>query len=287
MDIQGNSFFSELTAQIMSLGVFHFQDRGLDAYKPQFDIDILSPQRQQEVTDVVERLAHFQPTKIAIERRPDRQADIDQEYRAFLDGAFPLPGDEVYQLGFQLAQRLGHASIHCVDAWGRYYEPPLDLEAYAVNRTTQGLQHFLAEQFNFDLFRDLTTYTREHGQEGLMAQWQTAIQKVGESGDQAKTQRTLRETLLLGNREENIWRSHHPYLVGPFKIGVGKEYVGVDYVTAWYSRNLRIFANLQRITEAADERLLLIIGAGHLPILRHCVLGSPEYALVEVQDYLA
>jgi hypothetical protein len=287
MDRQSNSFFSELTAQIMLLGTFHFQDRGLDAYKPQLDVDILSPQRQQEVTDVVERLARFQPAKIAIERRPERQAEIDQEYRAYLGDAFPLPGDEVYQLGFQLAKRLGHASIHCVDAWGRYYEPPLDLEAYAANRTTRELQQLLAEQFDFDPFRDLMTYAREHGQEALLAQWQIALQKAGESGDQAKTQRTLRETLLLGNREEHIWRSHHPYLVGPFKIGVGNEYPGVDYVAAWYSRNLRIFANLQRLREAADDRILLIIGAGHLPILRHCVLTSPEYALVEVHDYLA
>jgi len=287
MDRQAHSFFSELTTQIMLLGTFHFQDRGLDAYKPQLDLDILSPQRQQEVTDVVERLARFQPTKIAIERRPDRQAEIDQEYRAYLGAAFPLPGDEVYQLGFQLAKRLGHASIYCVDAWGRYYKPPLDLEAYAANRTTRELQQLLAEQFDFDPFRDLMTYAQEHGQEALVAQWQIALQKAGESGDQTKMQQTLRETLLLGNREEHIWQSHDPYLVGPFKIGVGNEYPGVDYVTAWYSRNLRIFANLQRLREVADERILLIIGAGHLPILRHCVLASPEYALVEVQDYLA
>jgi len=287
MDRQAHSFFSELTAQILLLGTFHFQDRGLDAYTPQVDVAILSPQRQLEVTDVVERLARFQPTKIAIERRPDRQAEIDHEYRAYLGGAFPLPGDEVYQLGFQLAKRLGHASIHCVDAWGRYYQPPLDLEEYAANRTTRELQQLLAEQFEFDPFGDLMTYAQEHGQAALLAQWQSAIQKAGERGDQAKTQGTLRETLLLGNREETIWRSHQPYLVGPFKIGVGNEYPGVDYVTAWYSRNLRIFANLQRLIEAADERLLLIIGAGHLPILRQCVLAFPEYALVDVEDYLA
>ena len=76
------------------------------------------------------------------------------------------------------------------------------------------------------------------------------------------------------------------YLVDYFKLGIGDELPGVDWVTVWYSRNLRIFANLQRITETPDERILLIIGAGHLSILRHCVLASPEYDLVEVHDYL-
>ena len=71
-----------------------------------------------------------------------------------------------------------------------------------------------------------------------------------------------------------------------FKVGVGDEYIGADWATAWFNRNLRIFANLQRITERPDERILLVIGAGHVPILRHCVQASPEYELVEVQEYL-
>jgi hypothetical protein len=57
-------------------------------------------------------------------------------------------------------------------------------------------------------------------------------------------------------------------------------------VTAWYNRNLRIFRNLQRITDGPDERLLLLIGGGHVPILRHCAQASPEYELVEVTEYL-
>lgn len=55
---------------------------------------------------------------------------------------------------------------------------------------------------------------------------------------------------------------------------------------AWYNRNLRIFANLLRIIEREDERILLVIGSGHLGILRHAVETSPEYQLVEVEGYL-
>jgi hypothetical protein len=63
------------------------------------------------------------------------------------------------------------------------------------------------------------------------------------------------------------------------------DYPSADQIAGWYNRNLRIFANLQRITEVPDERII-IIGGGHLPILRHCVMASPEYNLVEVCDYL-
>jgi hypothetical protein len=129
-------------------------------------------------------------------------------------------------------------------------------------------------------------YAREHGQEHLLSQWSPRFQKLYEHGDGLNTQLTLREILLRANSEEHILKGHGHYLVDWFKVGVGNEYPGVDWVTAWYNRNLRIFANLQRITEAPDERILLIIGGGHLPILRHCVLASPEYHLVEVKEYL-
>ena len=54
-------------AQLLLLGTFHFKDAGLDGYKPKFDVDILSAERQQEVADVLDRLAAFAPTHIAVE----------------------------------------------------------------------------------------------------------------------------------------------------------------------------------------------------------------------------
>jgi hypothetical protein len=132
----------------------------------------------------------------------------------------------------------------------------------------------------------LAAFATQHGQTALMNEWWPRFEREAAAGDIRKTQQPLRDTLLAANSEASIHASHRPYLVDWFKIGAGSEYPGVDWVTAWYSRNLRIFANLQRITERADECLLLIIGAGHLPILRHCALCSPEYRLVEVADYL-
>ena len=60
----------------------------------------------------------------------------------------------------------------------------------------------------------------------------------------------------------------------------------VDQVTGgWYNRNLRIFANIHRIAEPGD-RILVIIGAGHVPIIRHAFRASPEFRLIEVGDVL-
>jgi hypothetical protein len=134
----------EPTARLMLLGTFHFRDAGLDRYQPQHRIDVLSAERQAEVADIVARLARYRPTKVAIERRPDRQPEIDAEYATYQQDAFALPPDEQYQLGFRLARQLGHPTVYGVDAWGRYYAPPLDLEQHAAGRTTRELSELLA-----------------------------------------------------------------------------------------------------------------------------------------------
>lgn len=251
-------FLGRPSAKLMLLGTLHFQDRGLDRYKPRVSFDVFSPERQQQIEEVVSLLTAFRPTKIAVERTPAQQQDIDASYGAYLRGDFSLPGDEVYQVGFRLAARLGHTTVYCVNAWDRHYEPDIDLEAYA----------------------------REHGQAHLLSQWWPRFEELLAHGDQLRGRLTLREILLRANAEDRALKLHGAYLVDDFMVGVGDEYPGADRVTGWYNRNLRIFANLQRITGSADERILLIIGAGHLPILRHCVAASPEYDLVEVWEYL-
>ena len=268
-------------AAVLLLGTFHFQDRGLDAYRPRFAVDVLAPERQRELGEIADRLAAFRPTKVAVERHALWQAQLDAEYTAYREGAFVLPPDEVYQLGFRLAGRCGHPRVYAVNAWDRHYDPLGDLDAYARAH---------GEAAMFAAFHDrpspVEEWARAHGQTHLLTEWEADVQARGARGDRSKTEAPLRETLLRANAADALRRSHGTYLVGPFKVGAAGAYPGPDQVTAWYNRNLRIFANLQRITERPDERLLLVIGAGHVPILRHCVQASPDYELAEVHDYL-
>jgi Family of unknown function (DUF5694) len=270
-------------AKIMLLGTFHFTDGGHDAFKPQHDVGILSPRRQAEFDDVLNRLDRFRPTKIAVECRADCQDEVNADYQAFCNGALALGPDETHQIGFKLAKRIDHSIIYCVDVWGRYYNPAIDLEVVAHGRSPEEFNDYVERELDSDPVRD---YAEVHNQTWIIDEWMRELQASGQVGDAAKMTRPLRETLLRMNSEEEILTSHSTYLCGPFKVGVGHEYPGVDFVCAWYNRNLRIFSNLQRITESSDDRVLLIIGSGHVPILRHCAMASSEYELVEVRDYL-
>jgi len=249
-------------ADVLVLGVFHFKDAGLDGYKPQYDVDIMSVSRQSEIREIVRCLSDYHPTKIAVEAHADRAEKLKSEYDSYLADKFDLPANEIYQLGFRLARGNGHDRVYPVDAKARWYQPFVNPWEYAV----------------------------EHGQDTLLdsveAPWEEFYESLYEYEDRQKAQQSLIETFLQINVPDRLAVGHGHYLIGTFKAGFGDEYPGADAKTGWYNRNLRIFANLTRLTEGPGERLLLIIGAGHVPIIRHAIEASPQYRLVELDQFL-
>jgi hypothetical protein len=247
--------------RVLLLGTFHFEDAGQDAFKPA-PLDMLSPQRQREIGEVVDCLAKFAPTRIGVEMRRSKQAELTKRYDAYRAGEFRLTPDELDQLGLRLAKRLDHERIDAIDAPARWFEPFIDPTEYAV----------------------------AHDQaESLMAsekQWDDFYEAYYRYEDQQKGAHSLRQHLLSVNEEGALRTSAGHYLVGTFKSGVGDDYPGADAKTGWYNRNLRIFANITRMGAGPDDRILIIIGAGHVPILRHLVESSPEYELAEVGETL-
>lgn len=255
---------AEPKASVMLLGTFHFRDAGLDDYKPQFDVDITSAVRQREVEELVTLLARYEPTKVALEVRRERQPALDSAYRAYLDGQFELSSRETHQLGFRLAAQLGHERVYAVDAPARGFY----------------------DEWSEAVWRSISDAIPQGRTSGI--DWDERYTQLYRYGDSVKTQRTLREHLLWLNSEERIRQGHGHYLVGWREGDHGSEpYFDADAATRWYNRNLRIFHNILRIIDSPQERVLLVIGAGHLPILRHTVIHSPELQLVEVADFLA
>jgi hypothetical protein len=108
-------------AKILLLGTFHFDDAGLDDYKPKYRLNILSGQRQKEISDVLNALGLFRPNKIAVEWPAERQAALDAEFGKYRKGnQVELGPNEIYQIGFRLAGSLGHSRIYAVDARRRH-----------------------------------------------------------------------------------------------------------------------------------------------------------------------
>lgn len=245
--------------RILLLGTFHFQDAGLDEYKPQHEFDALSERRQAEIAEVIDRLDAFDADVVCVEAKPNRQAVLDQRFATFEAGQWELPANEIYQLGFRLAQREGLGGVHAVDAPMRWLEPRTDIEQWA----------------------------QDHGQESRLASplARAAYPYMIEADKQVDAWHLI-DSLLSRNAAPRLEASHGGYLSGDFAVGDGVSYPGADgFVSTWHNRNLRIFQNLINASEPGDD-VVVIIGAGHVPLLRHMAQCSADFELIEVVDVL-
>lgn len=239
-------------AQILVLGVYHFANPGLDMVKVEV-ADVLSRTRQEEILSVVEALARFQPTRVAVEEPPSASSRLDSLYGAYLSGGHELSRNETEQIGFRLAAEFGHSLLYPID-------------------------------YRTDLpFADVLEYAEDHDPDFLTFVEEEQANMAAEENRQ-QSENTVAEILRRNNDPDELVSSHAIYMKFA-RVGAGDTYVGAELLSKWYERNIRIFTNIQRLARPGD-RVLLIIGAGHAPILRELITADPQLVLVDPLEFL-
>ena len=252
-------------AQVMILGTFHFANPGLDSYKPQYEVDIFSVERQTEIDELVIRLAEFKPTKVMVEvPRVVGDSILNSRYEQYLTGTFDISTrhNELYQLGFKLAKKTGHSKIYAIDEKVDWYGADLDWENFSFEEYQESLgQNEKVNRYNYQkLFR-----------------WQ----------DSLKMTHSLRDHYILINNPKVLKKGHQVYLTNTGLTGAGDNYIGADAVGRWYGRNLRIYSNIYDLTDFNQkERIILIYGSGHVWTLRQMLMDSPDFEYVEISNFL-
>lgn len=235
--------------QVMIVGSFHMDNPGLDLHDMHAD-DMLAPKRQAEIKAVIDGIARFKPTMVAVEGSALKTA---QRYNNFSKGTLPPSRNEIVQLGFRLA-RQADAPVYGIDVMGDFP------------------------------YQDVEDYAKESGQKDMLdkanADTEAEVQK---EGDILKNG-TVANDLRYLNDPANIARGNNFYRM-TLKIGGGVEQPGADLETAWYKRNFHICANLVQLAKPGD-RIVVFYGAGHAFLLRQCVSEMPGYHLIEANDYL-
>lgn len=263
--ITASMFFTKGYAQqaeVLTLGVFHFEFPNLDVQQisEEDQIDVLSPQYQKEIELISKKLAQFKPDAIVIEWPLYKQSEIDSLYNSYLTSKHELNRNEIQQLGFRIA-RMCNAKIYCADAWGAHtthIEKLLDDDES---------NEYLAFEESFSNSPDSALYYEDEPifkQQGILAQ------------------------LIHLNDPVHIKKDLGNYLIKHFKYeSVKGDYTGTDFESGrWFNRNLRILRNIQRIPDTAGKRILVIFGAAHMNILNYLFECSPEYKLLNINDYL-
>ena len=240
-------------AQVMVLGTYHMDNPGLDYANPTVD-DVLAPRRQAEIEAVARALAEFRPTRIAIEATPSRDSLHNARYRAYRAGSYRLGRNEIDQIGYRLAAMLGHERVYPVDY-------PLDMDV-------GGTMQWAAQNGQADLAQRMGSTVQ-----AIVAEMNArmAVESVG--------------GILADANSARADSMHGLYLVMA-TVGRDSVYRGADEVANWYARNLHIYANIARVAQPG-ERVLVIMGSGHRPLLRQFIAESPDLELVSAERYLA
>ena len=248
----------EKSVKILILGSYHMDNPNLDSVNTRAD-DVLSDQRQKEIAELVEKLARFNPTKIAIEAAYGNTSWPDQ-YRRYLAGEYKLGRNEIEQIAFRLAKRMNLETLYPVDY------PML----------MSGLTPSEVEQPKAKKTAAPSSTEKSRKPEPLL---------LSET-DQLLRRSTVTEFLSYLNDEKKIQADHAGYMEMLMPNDNPAIYARADLVTNWYKRNLRIFANLCRITDFPNDRVLLVIGSGHLKILKDFALDAPQFCLVNTLAFL-
>ncbi len=240
-------------AEVLVVGVYHMSNPGRDVFNTQTD-DVLSPQRQTEIARVVAALKEFRPSKIAVEAGFNNTR-VSQRYTDYIAGRYELTRNETDQLGFRLAEELGHETVYPVDASGEFPYPRLVKYAQATGRAAEldALQKETGERVEA-----LTGYIASH---------------------------TILESLLYMNSDQQVAEAVGAYF-RMAEFGEPWDWAGADLVSDWFRRNMRIYSNIVWLVDSPDERILVIYGAGHLGWLQYAFGQNPNIRLRKLAEFV-
>ncbi len=256
-------------ATVMILGGDLFTNPGINVFNTKMD-DVLAPKRQREMEQLVTQLKAFRPTKIAVYADKKSDAEINANYQDYLEGDYELKRISHNQIGFRLAKQLGHPKLYCVADWPE--------------------QRPILDQIDQSLL-DYATFAETHNQEHLL--WSISSSGVRVRADvdgtvwvEPEEYEPLIDMYIRLNQPE--WgRVQHQSYLRTARIGLKDQYPGANWVSHWwYAHNLKNFVNLTRITESTDDRILLIIGAGHVYLIQQFLEESGDYIVESPLKYL-
>ena len=256
-------------ATVMILGSTFFTNPDINVFNVKMD-DVLAPKRQSEMEQLVTQLKAFSPTKIAVYVDERDDAEINANYQGYLEGTYEPTRSLLDQIGFRLAKQMGHPKLYCVADWPKHRP--------------------IRDKID-DHLMDYATFAETHNQEHLLWSISSSGVKVRADVDgtvwvEREGYEPLIDMYIRINEPESMRADHQSYL-RTARIGLKDQYPGANWVAHWwYAHNLKNFVNLTRITESVDDRILLIIGAGHVYLIQQFLEDSGDYIVESPLQYL-
>lgn len=248
---------------IFLVGSFHFAYYNLDAHKTEKDkqVNILSPQKQKEMKELMDYIVRFRPNKIAVESGSNT-GYLMARYREYKNGKRPLGKDETEQIGFRLLERFNLDTIYGVNA------NTLEGDLY------DGRDSLVLRPLLDSIYQDWDFKSND----SISARYR----RFYSYNDRLAREMSLLQYFRYSNSDKVLNRGFGAYLNGDFNLGKTR---GADALAMhWYARNLRIYRHIQQMSTSPNDRILVLFGRGHIEILKHLFDCSPQFELIRFGD---
>lgn len=249
-----SSFYPKEKAKVLVVGTFHFEYPNLDEIKTakEDQVDVLKEPKLSELEELITYIEKYKPTKIAIEAFPSFKAT--ERLKKYKKGEYRDRRDERFSLGMRIATDLQLDTLYAVDASNLISDLQKHDSAYVKNMYKY-----------YDVVKEDTYYS-------YFKNWMKEDTKLEKNTN-------LLKYFKYANSSEYHKYGYGIYLTGDFKA---ENYGASDVLASWwYSRNLRMFANIKDIDYTKEDRILVIVGNGHAAVLRQLFECSPEFEFVE------
>lgn len=211
-----------------------------------------SEKRQIEIEELVSKLEKFKPTKIAVEMVLENSESCNEKYKQYKLGTYQLQMNEIFQVGFRLGLKLEHEQIYPTDWMGNSDMSYGDVESWAKENQPELLNKIYEGLESPELLED----------------------------------KTVIDYYMELNAPTFLNKLHKMY-VNIARIGDFNNYVGMNWLSWWYKRNLIMFANLTRLIDSEEERILFIVGCSHSTIVTKFIEESEVFEVVQPLSYLS
>lgn len=251
--------------EVLLLGTFHFDSPNLDVVKTNpFDV----VKGQKELEKITDQIKKFNPTKIFIEWSYDEQSELDTLYHLYKEGKFfdfvkqKYPGNkfyqesEIFQLAFRAAKKCGNAQLYAID---------------------------IKTKFPFD---EVMKAIEEAKQDQLAQTIRDKIAEMSKKENEDRKKYNLTQLLLAKNTAQARKNDYGDYVTLFNKAGSLHDFRGANLVSEWYRRNLLMYSMVQKNVTPKDDRIMVILGAGHIAVLKQLVDLDRNMKAIDLQDVL-
>lgn len=254
-----NTLSKQDKLQVLLIGSSHwgnYKQKGLDVTQAN-EIDILSKKHQKELELIAGNIAEFKPDKIFVERTPEYQPKLDSLYDLYRNSDWGLDKrNEITQLGFRVANKLSHKKVYGID--------------------------YKKTVFPYD---SLMTVMKNANQEELINQFEQKIKGFEKRYNSlVSEEKPLIEILNHLNSKEERKLNLGSYLSEITKAGEIQNHVGSYLTSEWMRRNIYMYSLIQKYTEETDEKIMILLGAGHIAVIENLINYNPEWEIVELNE---